>query len=253
MFSAYYRYGKNPNMIDIFKSIAIFLMVIDHIGYFFIDGDGWLRAIGRASAPIWFFLLGYNHSKKIGGDIVALAILMIVADFLSGRNILPPNILITMIIYRLMLGILFEYKGNKTAHFADYAALLGWFILMFFSMDITAHSINYGMMGFFFALAGYFHAQNAKNELKTLVFTIAYIFFAILSLIMFGFDDKQSIFVLAILMMVTIAMSFFHQREFSNLPNILSIPLKIFGRFSLYFYFFHWIIFCLIVNILSDI
>ncbi len=51
-----YIYGPNINHIDTAKFLAIFLMITDHFGYFFMPQTAVLQAFGRVSFPILVFL-----------------------------------------------------------------------------------------------------------------------------------------------------------------------------------------------------
>ena len=52
---------------DLLKTLALVLMVIDHIGYFFYPEEMWWRVLGRLSVPIWFFLIGYANARDCFG------------------------------------------------------------------------------------------------------------------------------------------------------------------------------------------
>ena len=49
---------KNITSYDLFKTLALVLMIADHIGFYFYPNELWLRAFGRLSAPMWLFLIG---------------------------------------------------------------------------------------------------------------------------------------------------------------------------------------------------
>ena len=50
---------------DWLKIAAIVLVLVDHVGYFFIDDDQWWSVFGRMAAPSFFFLIGYAHTRAV--------------------------------------------------------------------------------------------------------------------------------------------------------------------------------------------
>ena len=50
---------------DWLKTAAIILVVVDHIGYFFIEDADWWSVFGRLAAPSFFFLLGYAQTRTV--------------------------------------------------------------------------------------------------------------------------------------------------------------------------------------------
>ncbi len=58
------------------KLLMTFLMVIDHIGYFFPTAPGYFRWLGRLVAPVFFFLAteGYDHTRDRNSYIKRLYI-----------------------------------------------------------------------------------------------------------------------------------------------------------------------------------
>ncbi|MEG0832410.1 MAG: TraX family protein [Oscillospiraceae bacterium] len=48
------------------KMLALILMVVDHIGYYFVGLPEWLRLIGRISYPLFLFCMawGYHYTKN---------------------------------------------------------------------------------------------------------------------------------------------------------------------------------------------
>ena len=107
------------------KLLAVILMILDHIGYFFPNTSTlWLRFIGRLSMPIFVFILvqGYIHTKDIKKYISRVFIFGLIMFFMniiisiigmklgSDTKLSPllPNIFITM---GLCLSTL--YLSNK--------------------------------------------------------------------------------------------------------------------------------------------
>ena len=115
------------------KIIALVLMVIDHIGEFLPGMPGWLRYVGRLSAPLFFFCMcwGLEYTKnrkryllRLYLASVAMALLWcgleIVFPFFAGYG--PAysaynenNIFSTLFITAVFITILTRFKGWKRA------------------------------------------------------------------------------------------------------------------------------------------
>ena len=95
------------NTWDIMKFIAVFLMVIDHIGYYIFFDIEVVRALGRSSMVIFMFLTGWTKSRAIKIDLIFIAIItqIFLVSYMQ-NSFLPLNVLITIITARLLLNLL---------------------------------------------------------------------------------------------------------------------------------------------------
>ena len=59
---------------DWLKTVAIILVMVDHIGYFFIEDDKWWSVFGRLAAPTFFFLLGYAQTRGVPRSWIGLGL-----------------------------------------------------------------------------------------------------------------------------------------------------------------------------------
>ena len=83
---------------DILKTVAIILMIIDHIGYYFFPENYWFRAIGRACVPVWFFLIGYANTRELPNRLLIAALILALADLILFQRVFSLNILVSFII-----------------------------------------------------------------------------------------------------------------------------------------------------------
>lgn len=134
---------------DLIKSLAVILMICDHLGYFFFPEEMWFRTLGRLCLPIWFFLIGYAKTDEvpkafwIGGGIVALS------SLIAGQHLLPLNILFTMAFLRLYRDGFVRY-GLGSAQ-----ALRGMFFILFFLSFPTSLLVEYGAIAMLITLVGF--------------------------------------------------------------------------------------------------
>ena len=86
---------------DWLKTAAIVLVLIDHVGYFFIDDDHWWSVFGRMAAPSFFFLIGYAHTRAVPLQWIFLGVILTLLD--SSNNDwrwVAPNILLSFSLIR---------------------------------------------------------------------------------------------------------------------------------------------------------
>jgi len=73
------------NFYDLAKIYAVVTMMIDHYGYFGLPGISWTlarwtRVIGRTSAPMFFFLIGYSGSFRFRWHTWCYAVFLFVCN-----------------------------------------------------------------------------------------------------------------------------------------------------------------------------
>ncbi len=78
-------------------------MVVDHIGLYLVDLD-MLRAAGRCSMPIWLFLIGYSHCRRLPPILWLGAFGLPAVDMAFGFAVRPMRILFTIIVVRSILA-----------------------------------------------------------------------------------------------------------------------------------------------------
>ena len=105
------------------KIIAIFSMLIDHIGYFFFSNGNQIiyltfRSIGRIAMPIFVFMIveGYIHTKNLKKYIARLLIIAIVTQgiIIYGHINIVFSFVLILILLRIMEKELFKNKYIDT-------------------------------------------------------------------------------------------------------------------------------------------
>ena len=102
---------------DLLKTFAVITMVIDHIGIYLYPDQLWFRTIGRLSFPAWLFLIGYARSRDLPLKIWIGIGLLIIGDFLVGREMFPLNILVTIALVRILIDPFMESMLKSPARF----------------------------------------------------------------------------------------------------------------------------------------
>ena len=103
-----------PNLYDYLKVIAILLMIVDHIGYFLYPDMIELRVIWRWSFPLFFMLIGWNKSTRIGFWLIFCALVvqgtLRGVSFFRGYDLRQLNILPVAILVKLLIGVIQSFS-----------------------------------------------------------------------------------------------------------------------------------------------
>lgn len=179
--------------LDIIKTIAVIIMVIDHIGYYFFSENDWFRAVGRACVPIWFFLIGYANTRELPNRLLIGALILAVADLIILQRVFPINILVAFIVLRLTLDYIMGFLLRSR-----YIYALA-FVLMALSFFATNIIVEYGTLGLVFAILGYVTRHKDKimdqtffrksDYIVTIIFS--FVIFCVLQNAQFGFSTVQ--------------------------------------------------------------
>lgn len=138
--------------IDTLKATAIVAAIIDHAGLFFMPEEKWLRVAGRYSAPIFFFLAGFNGSgnqKKITENKTLMTgiLITITGDLLWNREnqIFLADTLIMIAAAKWTTSGSKKISAQKMAGYTIAASMLYY---------VTAQNASYGLTAFFMAAIG---------------------------------------------------------------------------------------------------
>jgi len=236
--------------LDILKTLAVIIMIIDHTGFYFFPGEEWFRAIGRIGMPVWFFLVGYAKGREITNPLFIGAIILIAMDWILFNSILAFNALVTIILIRLSIDLLMCY-----ALYSRYILFLTIIILSLCYFG-TSYVFEYGTLAFLFAMAGYItrHQVSLLKEtflspydligLKVFLFAI----FCLTQNAQFGFSDPQFLFLGIGTALIMWTLNYLRPMTFPKLKNPMLIRLlHLGGRKTLEIYVAHLVFFKLIL------
>ena len=135
---------------DWLKTAAIILVIIDHIGYFFIEDADWWSVLGRLAAPCFFFLLGYAKTRQVPLHWIWLGIILTLLDSWNMDWVwVTPNILFSLAFIRIIRPYVQIFIQNYG--WLAFAFLVS---LLFAILPITANLVDYGAEGWLWALFG---------------------------------------------------------------------------------------------------
>ena len=135
---------------DWLKTAAIILVVVDHIGYFFIEDYAWWSVFGRLAAPIFFFLLGYAQTRTVPLHWIWLGVILTLLDsWNTDWAWVAPNILFSLALIRIVRPYVQYFIQD-----------LGWVafaflvVILFAVLPIASYIVDYGAEGWLWALFG---------------------------------------------------------------------------------------------------
>jgi len=242
--------------LDLIKSFAVLVMIVDHIGYYFFPEQGWFRAIGRIGFPVWFFMIGYALSRELAGKLCVGALVLLAADIGLRLPIFPLNALFTIILLRLLIdpfvGVILRSR------------YIFWLsaILMALSYVFSNLITEYGTMALLFAVAGYLtrhresvHANSFMTDVDYRLFMIfCVVSYCFLQTAQFNFVETQ---IIVISMSVAVMMFVLSNMRPMVFPKISVVPrgtvLKFMGRKTLEIYVAHLLLFKVIAVLLMNI
>lgn len=236
--------------LDVIKTIAVIIMIVDHIGLYFFSDNEWFRAIGRIGMPVWFFMVGYASARDLSGKLLICALVLVIADFLLFQKILALSALVTIICLRLIIDPFMNFVTRSRYIFGLAAIILTLFAIP------SAMVMEYGTSALLFAMAG-FMVRNKDVVMSQTFFTnkdyigfLIYIFvaFCVVQNAVFGFSDLQ-LAIMGVFTGFTIyILSTMRPMTFPNFKEpIAKIILQYCGRNTLDIYVVHLIAFKVIL------
>ncbi|HKO60324.1 MAG TPA: TraX family protein, partial [Pyrinomonadaceae bacterium] len=249
---------------DWLKTVAIVLVLVDHIGYYFIEDDQWWSVFGRLAAPTFFFLLGYAQTRGVPLTWIWFGLVLTLLDsWHNDWNWVAPNILLSFALIRVVrpsAQILLQRHG--WAGFAILATTL------FALLPLTAQVVDYGAEGWLWALFGlsqrrYVEAKSVPNSLntskknlgimRTLACLIAAAVYVWREQIEFSFSQLQFAVFILILGSLSVGLCLFLRGPTRiQPPKLVANVLSFIGRHTLEIYAIELAGFQLIATLLED-
>src|SRR4051812_41239702 len=104
---------KELTRLDLIKGLSMFVMMTDHVGYYFFPADLWFRSFGRIDFPVWFFLPGYSKSRSFEWSWVIGGLILQAANIFAGLSLLPVNAIFTIMLIRFGVDRLAGYMTSR--------------------------------------------------------------------------------------------------------------------------------------------
>jgi len=243
---------KDLTSYDLLKSLAVILMIVDHVGSYIQPDQTWWKT-ASSSVPIWFFFVGYASSRNLTPPIWIGAGILVLAEIVLGGEIFALSILATIILARIVIDPIMKAATRN-------AEVL---IIITFGLTLlwlpSRILFEYGTLAFVLAMYGWFvRHQNDSPEIKStlrvfMAFTV--VLFGASHFIVMDFTTLQaSVFWLSMILIFVLTSTFESKTypELTNkMPKILVWCLQIMGRYSLYLYVGHVVLFMIIAYFLG--
>lgn len=215
----------HANYQDLFKTIAVIAMVIDHLGLLFFPEHTYLRVIGRIVMPIFCFFAGYNTTKP-RPLIGQLGFILTLLVWISWQSLEYANMLVSIYFGQCYIYMMHKYSKLREKDFFLHVLLLT--MLTPFTYPI----MEYGTLSIAFMLVGNLYAKNKEASGFLPFLSVATMLFCLL----FHFDIRDTILSSAAIALTGYCLSLKIQN------NPIPIDLRVISRNSLAIYFFHYAI-----------
>ncbi len=223
---------------DLWKFTGLVLVLIDHWGLLFADDPSW-RVVGRAAAPIFFFI-GLARTRRVPWSWVVLGLVLTAVESwtaLTGLGKINLNILINFAFVRLLLP---EVERRVMPHPWAIALLA---MATVFLIRPFQQVMEYGAEGWLWALFGLSHrlaleaqhphsrwVRNGLGAAAALVYTGK-------EILDHGFDSAEGALLAGLIAALALALALFRRADLSRQsPEPLAAVLRFCGRYSLEIY-----------------
>ncbi len=209
-------------------------MIIDHIGFYFLQDYAAFRLLGRGAAPLFFFLIGYEGRLRITPLLLFYGLtLSLSAYVVNGFH--QINILLSFV----LIHYLMHFFHIERAH--TFTRILCFLALSFLNFFIYNY-IEYGLLGILIAYCGRLMALHDKQG-PTWLMLVLLVYF-IWECIYFQFQQQPLlIYSFAGLVLCLYFMMSQYQLKTLSCPSWLLVPALVISRYSLEIYFYHLILF----------
>lgn len=245
---------KDLTSYDVLKTLAVVLMIIDHIGMYFYPEALWWRVFGRASAPIWLFLIGYSNSRDLPAKLWIGAVILTFAGLFDMAEFWPLTILVGMMVVRKIID-----QSARTI-FAGFEPFMFGLVGLSLFMIHSHLVVEYGLLCLVIALYGYLVRRRASEEGGGIALyqRVVFIAFALVSYLAMNVVGTELSAVQSASMIGVVALTFgvlyffksqTYQKITAALPKAVVAIIQFGGRRTLEIYVAHILLFKLLAYI----
>lgn len=241
LFARIYKYNYEVSSIDILKLIAIITMIIDHIGFYFLEHSSHCFVIGRLAAPLFFFITGYVSVYKFKPVLLLGGIILTGTNFYFEEG--PINILIN---FMLIKWVLDKWDPCQTTIFRLILMVIWLLTLAYLWGDVIL--LEYDTLGLAYAICGRLQAGNSHRNWISLFLASTLLIHFYQGLLWLEFKGEYNIIqslLLILFIWLFFVMFLFRYQIFKFSAKIKDIILVL-SRYSLEIYFLHYLIFQLV-------
>jgi hypothetical protein len=216
-------------------------MIIDHIGAYFIgENTEYWRSIGRFAAPLFFFVSGSVSKYHIKLNIIFYGAFITIGTFMLGYDF-SINILLVIVCIKVVLD---HWDPSQQSAIT----LVVVFVLLNFSSFWLMNVIEYGLFGFAYAFCGRMLAMSTHRTLVAYLLA-GTIFSQFYKRILFNENLYVAIESLIVAILLFFIIYFFKYKVYNG-NYWFKDGILIFSRYSLEIYFWHFLLFEIIYQII---
>jgi len=231
------RSASEVSTLDLLKTLALVLVITDHVGLYFYE-EPWLRVLGRPAAVIFGFLIGLSRSTRVPASWIGLGLgLTLLNDWLfpdSDEAVL--DILISLALTRILVPFLDRLHDASPFWMAALAVALAPLT------DPVNQYLEYGTEVVMMAALGVaVRLDNGTHIHRIARGALALIALGALSLISiyhFEFEGWEAVACVAILALTVVMLANFARTQV-NVPTFVAPSLRFCGHNTLWIYALH--------------
>lgn len=148
---------------DWLKTAAIIMVVVNHFSYFFVGEFDWMNVFTPWAATVFFFLLGYAHTRAVPLSWIWLGVILTVLDgYNNDWEWMGANILLSFALIRW-----------ARPYVVTLAQRYGWTTFLIIVpvlvavMPMTEYVVEYGSTGWLWALTGMYQRRYLDTRSPT--------------------------------------------------------------------------------------
>merc|ERR1711964_797168 len=199
------------NFYDLAKIYAVVTMIIDHGGYFGLPGISytaarWTRVIGRTSAPMFFFLIGYSGSFRFRWHTWCYAVFLFVCNGWLNLRLTATSFESLVIV--LTVNMFFQYVNLEKLLNMHWILHVLLFVPLALMESYTSDylRIAYGSQAYMLIIAGYLTKRGNKwGKFWSILTMIQY---AYLACNVFANTDRQFAWICGLITLETMVFVF---------------------------------------------
>ncbi|HVL72483.1 MAG TPA: TraX family protein [Beijerinckiaceae bacterium] len=151
--------GAAVTSTDLLKLAGLAFVFVDHFGLFFDAAEPWWRVLGRAAAPIFFFLIGFARTRAVPWTWLVLGAALTALDLFTSDDWsdVGLNILLNFALIRLALPLVEAQVMPRRERVA--LLVLACIVLI----PVLGRVLEYGSEGWLWALLGLSHRLALEN------------------------------------------------------------------------------------------
>ncbi len=151
--------ARPATAIDLWKTAALAVILVDHVGFFLLPEQPWLTAVGRAALPVFFFLIGFARSRHVPWFWWAAGAALTALDIwrLGGLEGATLNIMFNFALIRLLLPLIERHVFEHAWRLALLCVALALLI------PFGEPFLEYDTQGLLLALVGLAHRRALES------------------------------------------------------------------------------------------